>query len=76
MNFDFAKIVVYEIDSDDVQMHNWDSIEPICWINRQNEDGSFGELTSDDVLWLGKHIGEQEASSIRKDFGGQALRLL
>jgi hypothetical protein len=69
LNFDFAKVVVYEIDSDDVQSCSWESIEPICWINRQDEDSPFGELTPDDILWLSKHIGEEETSGIYKDFG-------
>ena len=74
MNFDFAKIVVYEIASNDVQSCSWESIDPICWINRQDEDSPYGELTPDDILWLSKHIGEEEASSIYKDFGAAGSR--
>lgn len=69
MNFDFAKVVVYEIDVDDVQACNWDSLDPICWVNRQDEDNPFGSLTPEDILWLGKHLGETEASTINQDFG-------
>ena len=72
--FDFAKIVVYEIDEDDVQEHEWESLEPVCWVNRQDKDSPYDALISEEVKWLAKHLGDAEAEIAAKDFGGEGTQ--
>ena len=72
--FDFAKIVIYEIDEDDAQEHEWGSLEPVCWVNRQDKDSPYGALITDEVKWLAKHIGGEEAEIAAKDFGGEGTQ--
>ena len=72
--FDFAKIVVYEIDEDDAQEHEWESLEPVCWVNRQDKDSPYDALISEEVTWLAKHLGDAEAEIAAKDFGGEGTQ--
>ena len=72
--FDFAKIVIYEIDEDDAQEHKWESLEPLCWVNRQDKDSPYDALISEEVKWLAKHIGNEEAEIAAKDFGGEGTQ--
>jgi hypothetical protein len=72
--FDFAKIVIYEIDEDDAQEHEWESLEPLCWVNRQDKDTPYGALIIDEAKWLAKHIGDEEAEIAAKDFGGEGTQ--
>lgn len=69
-DFDSAKIVILVIDSDAVESRDWDSIEVLCWTDRQGSDESISEpLSVDEVEWLAKHIGEDEAAVMKRDFG-------
>lgn len=72
--FDFAKIVIYEIDEDDAQEHEWESLEPLCWVNRQEKNSPYDALISEEVNWLAKHLGNEEAELVEKDFGSEGTQ--
>jgi hypothetical protein len=67
-DFDFAKIVVLELDADAVESGEWGELEPLCWINRQGSDLA-DPLSSEEIAWLAKHLDKDEASVINGDFG-------
>lgn len=69
-HFDFAKVVICEIDSDNVAARDWEKINILCWTDRQGNNKPIGDpLSIREVKWLARHIGEEEASKIQKDFG-------
>jgi hypothetical protein len=72
--FDFVKIVIYEIDEDDAQEHEWESLDPLCWVNRQDKDSPYDALISEEVKWLAKHIGNEEAEIAAKDYGSEGTQ--
>jgi hypothetical protein len=72
--FDFAKIVIYEIDEDDAREHEWESLEPVCWVNRQDKDSPYDALIVEEVKWLAKHLGNEEAELVAKDFGDEGTQ--
>jgi hypothetical protein len=74
-DFDFAKIVILEIDSASAMSEDWDQLEVRCWTDRQGAGESpIAPLSPDEVTWLAKHIGENEASVIRQDFGMEGIQ--
>jgi len=72
--FNFAKIVIYEIDEDDAQECEWESLEPSCWVNRQDKDSPYDALIAEETKWLAKHLGIEEAELVAKDFGGEGTQ--
>lgn len=72
-DFDFAKIVVFELDADASESADWEQLEPLCWINRQGSDIA-DPLSSDEITWLARHLDKEEASSINRDFGMEGLQ--
>ena len=74
-DFDFAKIVILEIDSESAASEDWDELEVRCWTDRQGVGESpVAPLSPDEVKWLAKHIGDSEASVIQQDFGMEGIQ--
>jgi hypothetical protein len=74
-DFNFAKIIIIEIDYESAASEDWDQLEVRCWTERQGDGESpIAPLSPDEVRWLAKHIGESEASVIQQDFGLEGIQ--
>jgi len=74
LTFDFAKIVVYEINENNAEEPSLEGLDVLCYINRQNDDSPYDALVAEEITWLARHLGDDEAEKVANDFGGEGTQ--
>jgi hypothetical protein len=74
MDFDFVKIVVFEIDESSFKEKNFDNMTPLFWVDRQSDLPPSSAISDDEKLWIEKYLGPDEASVVVGEFGAEGTR--